>query len=590
MADQAPEVFVLPVKAGVQRDGTSYDSDYYQDVQWVRFQRSRPKKMGGYRAVTGVVSGPVRSLIVDSRQGVNSVHTFSKQGVQRLQIDANGSGGAIYDRTPAGFATGTDYTWSTSLMFSSTGGSYTALLAAATPDLGDIGSDVAGPVYSGDVTGTGALVPVSETIAAVVTPITTSGGCVVLQPFLFVYGSNGLIRNSNANDFSAATGWVTGGSNLANSANPSGTKIVKGLPMRGGTSSPSGLFWSLDSLIRVVFVGGTSIFRYDTVSASISVLSKSGIIEYDGLYFWAGVDRFFVYNGVVQELPNQLNSNYFFDNLNFAQRQKVWAMKVPRYGEIWWFYPRGSAVECTDVIIYNVRDNVWYDNRLARTAGYSSQVFQFPVMAGGEDTMQSTFVTFGSAVGFFKVGDVVTSTGGATGVVVKASTTSLNIVNQSALFLNGDVITNNNGTTATINSAPVMQQLDSIWQHEIGHDKVSGQVTSAIRSYFETTNFSYQTGGPTLGGQSGMNYQSRLVRVEPDFIQGGTMSLFIMGQKYANSPVVTSVPYLFDSTTEHLDLREQRRLLALRFESNVIGGYYEGGKILIAVEPGDVHA
>jgi hypothetical protein len=58
-----------------------------------------------------------------------------------------------------------------------------------------------------------------------------------------------------------------------------------------------------------------------------------------------------LYNGVVKEIPNTFNQNYFFDNLNYAQRQKVYATKVSRYGEIWWFYPSGDSTECNDAVI-----------------------------------------------------------------------------------------------------------------------------------------------------------------------------------------------------------------------------------------------
>jgi soluble lytic murein transglycosylase-like protein len=69
----------------------------------------------------------------------------------------------------------------------------------------------------------------------------------MLYPYLFTYGNFGLIKNSgpaNLND------WV---SPTANEVNITATKIVKGLPVRGGSAAPSGLFWSLDSLIRVSY-------------------------------------------------------------------------------------------------------------------------------------------------------------------------------------------------------------------------------------------------------------------------------------------------------------------------------------------------
>ena len=132
------------------------------------------------------------------------------------------------------------------------------------------------------------------------------------------------------------------------------------------STSPAGLFWALDSLIRVTYapqtVGASTFYwRYDIISSQTSVMSSSCFIEYDGIYYWCGIDRFLAYNGVVQEIPNNTNINFFFDNINYAQRQKVWATKVPRWGEIWWFYPAGDATECTNAIIYNVRDKIWYD-------------------------------------------------------------------------------------------------------------------------------------------------------------------------------------------------------------------------------------
>jgi hypothetical protein len=216
--------------------------------------------------------------------------------------------------------------------------------------------------------------------------ISVSGGVVTLHPYVFVYGNNGLIRNCSAGN---VQDWVSADANEVSVATG---KIVQGLPVRGGSNAPSGLFWSLDSLIRVSYIGGAGTppqyWRYDLISSQSSILSSQSVIEYDGIYYWCGVDRFLLYNGVVKEIPNQMNQNYFFDNLNYAQREKVWVSKVPRFGEVWWFYPRGDATECTDAIIYNIRENTWYDTGEAlgarRSAGYFSQVFHYPIAASWE--------------------------------------------------------------------------------------------------------------------------------------------------------------------------------------------------------------
>jgi hypothetical protein len=358
--------------------------------------------------------------------------------------------------------------------------------------------DVSGPEPTGDI-------------------VSVSGGVVALHPYIFVYGNSGLIKNNSKGN---PLDW---NSTDANEVNVATGKIVKGLPVRGGTNAPSGLFWSLDSLIRVSYIGAPDYWRYDIITSQSSILSSSGVIEYDGIYYWCGVDRFLMYNGVVQEIPNPMNQNWFFDDLNYTQRQKVWAWKVPRYGEIWWFYPRGSATECTDAIIYNVREKTWYDAgqsiHAQRSSGYFSQVFRYPVAGGTED--------IGS--GYTK-----------------------------------------------------------LWQHEVGVDVVDGASTSAIDSYFTTHDLSWVTGNPAQEAPTGENFWSRLERVEPDFLQDQEMTMYIIGRPYAQAADVTTGPYAFDSSTTKIDLKEQRRELRLKFESNIIGGDYQMGRILLSLDMGDV--
>lgn len=581
MAAQQPDVnvFTLTSKAGIKRDGTDLDNDFYQDGQWVRWQRGRPKKMGGFRAMSTVVTGPSRSVFVDSRAGSNTAHVFSPWGVQQLTFDVNGAGAGLVDRTPSGLPFNVNYNWQSDAMFNAGGGGNPVIVAASAPDLDSIASDATGGVYSGIVNATNAMTQISDSAGVIL----VSGGCVVLQPFLFLYGSNGLIRNSNANDFSVSTGWS--GTN-ANTGNFSGSKIVKGLPIRGGSTTPAGLFWALDSLIRVTYIGGTALWKYDPVG-SITVLSKQAMVEYDGIFYWPGADRFFAYTGVIQELPNNMNLNYFYDNLNFSQAQKIWAMKVPRYGEIWWFYPSGTNTECDKAVIFNVRENTWYDCALVRSAGYPAQVFRFPVMAGGEP-QATVLVTFTAGAGAFSNNEVVTGgTSGAKGTVARVLPGSLNLINTSLTFLNAETITGTSGATGTVNTVPASQQLDTLWAHEAGADRVKLQDVTAIESFFETTNFQWSTGGPSSESAAGATNNVILDTLEPDFVAVGPLTLTVRGKKYAQSPIVDSALIPFDGTTEYLSMREQRRQMSIKVDSNVVGGMYEMGKVLMTINPGD---
>jgi hypothetical protein len=583
MAD-LPTIFELVSQPGIKRDGTNLDNAFYQEGQWVRFQRGRPRKIGGYQQLSGQLLGPVRGVYVDSRSTGNTAHTFSTQGVERVLFDNSGVVSDITDRTPSGFTANDSYTWQTASMFQSGGSGTPTLIGCVTPDMANIASDDTGYLYAGDVTAKTALAQVSDSNG----PIQVSGGVCVLQPFVFVYGSNGLIRSSNPNDISTASGWTPGQGTVSN--NVAATKIVKGLQMRGGGNSPAGLFWALDSLIRVSFVGSASGFwKYDVLSDDVTVLSKSAIVEYDNVYYWVGSDRFFMYDGIVRELPNEMNLNFFFDNLNASQAQKVWALKVPRWGEIWWFFPSGTNTECDTAVIYNVREKTWYDTKIGRSAGFPARVFQSPLMAG--ELVSTTKLTYTQSAGAFSVGEQIQGlTSGAVGTIAKNTGSQLNLVNVTGTFQSGETIsdTMKNGTDqGTVSAAPSTQSLTSLWRHEYGTDRVVGTQVLAIDSYIVTNNFQWMTGGPIAEEGQGGNFQSRLTRVEPDFNMTGSMNLYVVGNAYAQAPTVTSSAYSFTASTEFVDLREQRREISLKFESNTAGGNWEMGKVLLTVEPGD---
>jgi hypothetical protein len=88
-----------------------------------------------------------------------------------------------------------------------------------------------------------------------------------------------------------------------------------------------------------------------------------------------------------------MNLNWFFDGLNPEQRSKVYAFKVPKFGEIWWCYPRDNATECTHAILFNVREGSWYDTALPesnRVAGSFCNAYAAPLLAGGLTNSVST--------------------------------------------------------------------------------------------------------------------------------------------------------------------------------------------------------
>jgi hypothetical protein len=658
------KVFALDTLPGIQRDGTVFDRNYYVDGRWVRFQRGRPRKMGGYREIVNNLAGPSRGIYVNPQNNFNNVYSGYNNGLQLVPIDNNGVGAGVTDITLSGFTPNANNLWQFDTYTDTNGTGNQILLNHPGQNLNDINNSVDTPVL-GNVIGTTTASPIGVfTIAATLNATTTvtvasttqigagqsvsgtnipsgttvtvvnnsttftisaaatgsgsvtltidnnvsvSGGVVVLHPYVFVYGNAGLLKNCSAGNIND---WVSADANEVNVATG---KIVQGLPVRGGTTAPSGLFWSTDSLIRVSYTpttvntGGaasTIYWRYDLISSQSSILSSQCVIEYDGIYYWVGVDRFLMYNGVVKEIPNAFNQNYFFDNLNYAAREKVYVTKVPRFGEVWWFFPSGDSTECNDAIVYNIRENCWYDAGQAigsrRSAGYFSQIFPYPINA--------TWVTNATGgVGAYTIGNngtgytngtypLVNLTGGtgtganAAVTVAGGVVTSFTLGSRGTGYTTGDVLGIDLVTAGAVFQLTITSTMNfvSLYQNEFGTDSVQGVTATAIESYFETNDLGWVTGGPSQPSPVGENRWLHIERLEPDFVQAGSMQLYVTGRPFAQSADQTSSAYDFTPTTNKIDMREQRRELRLRFVSNVQGGNYQLGKVIITADLGDV--
>jgi hypothetical protein len=533
MAENIVQIRSLP---GIKRDGTRLEGDQYVDGQWVRFQRGLPRKIGGYRSVNKYLNGVARSLHGYTLDLLTYIHAGSANLLERFYIDGSLNTSIISDRTPSTLVQSSANLWQFDV--DTSGGSGLQLIAQVAPNLNCICNSEGGQLFYGDEFGTAPLTEITNLPAT----YSATGGVVALHPYMVAFGNDGFVMWSVPGNPTDYTGSGAG------NAYVTGQKIVRGMPLRGGPgNSPSGLLWSADSLLRMTYVGGSPVFQFDTISAQSSILSAQSVIEYDGIFYWIGTDRFLSFNGVVREIENNLNLNFFFDNLNYSQRQKVFAMKVPRFGEIWWCFPKGDSTEPNHAVIYNVRENIWYDTELpngGRAAGLFPAVFRKPLMSGVLPSFlpETTRITEG-----------------------------------------GDIrITESGETRITEESGNPQYRM---WVHEVGTDEVDGLYINPILSYFETADLS-------LPVQTQTNRALQVLIMEPDFVQSGDMTVQAMGRANARAPEVTGEAKTIVETPQTpqeqiVYFKEERRQLRFRFTSNTVGGNYEMGLILAHVQPGD---
>ena len=523
---------------GIKRDGTKFEGDNYVDGQWVRFQRGLPRKIGGYRAISKYLREVSRAMHEFTQNSLTYVHSGSANLLERFYIDNNFNTSVITNRTPSTLATDPNNMWQFDAI-AAPGLGGMQLVAQVAPNLECICNADGGQLFFGDLFGTAPLQPITNLPVG----YSATGGVAVLHPYTFIFGNDGYVAFSVAGDPTDYTSLGSGAANIASQ------KIVRGVALRGGPgNSPSGLFWSADSLVRASFIGGAPVFQFDTISTQSSILGANTVIEYDGIFYWVGTDRFLMFNGVVREVPNNLNLNYFFDGLNQSQRQKVFAMKVPRYGEIWWCYPRGEATEPSHAVIYNIRENTWYDCELpngGRSAAVSPTVFPKPLMTG-----------------------VAPSVAPDQTRVTEASDTR---------------ITETGGDVRVTEDSGVDQY--RLWVHEVGVDDIDGLSLQPVLSFFETADMSL----PVTAQE---NKALQVLMIEPDFVQSGDMTMQVTGRANAKAPEISTEPHTIYETPptpqdQVVYFKTQRRELRFRFESNTLGGDYQMGLVLAHVQPGD---
>ena len=504
---------ILRSEPGVKRDGTKFDGNFYTDAQWTRFQRGLPRKVGGYRSISKYLTEISRGFNSFTQQSVQYCHSGSRHYLERFTIDRSGNCSIISNRTPSTLVDSEYNQWmfQTAYDASSTANS---LIAHVSPNLSCVCNDEGGQIFYGDLLGTTALTEITLPSGA-----NATGGIVMLFPYLMYYGTAGVV------------GWSVPGtpSDLSGSgsgiARVWGQKIVKGMPLRAGSgTAPAGIFWAYDAVLRATFTGGATVFQFDTIATDTSIMSGDSVVDFDGVFFWAGVDRFLMFNGVVREVPNQMNLNWFFDNINDGQRSKVFAFKVPHFGEIWFCYPRGDATECTHAVIYNVREQSWYDTELpnfGRASGGYNNGFAAPILTG----------------------------------VVPVAT--------------------------GVEASPIGYK---VWIHEQGVDEVDGQFVYPIESYFETADLSNLVQGKNKYVRI-TNIEPDFIQSGPMTVQVTGRANARAPEVYGTTftfPETATQPY-----EQIVMLKEQRRELRVRFSSNVVGGNYQMGQIIGHMDTGD---
>lgn len=517
-------VIPLDSKMGIKRDNTDYNSEYYIDGTWCRFYDNSPKKMGGYKLIYPGTEEIIRTLYEFNNSNTVNVYLGREiGGISFLNISSNGSIiGIEINRTPSGYVPVEGNIWMfDQINYLDTGNiPLSVIFAQVAPDDINTNNNVEGNIYYGGAYDTTLFQPVMDDAGPPV-QVTASGGIIVATPFVIAYGNSGVIRWSEAGN---PLLWKT--TNTAIIANT--PKIIAASNIRDNVNI-SVLFWCIDKLVRSTYDPATSPATFSSVilDDTISILSNNSVCEYNNIYYWVGNTQFYSYDGVVKKLPNNLSTDYFFNNLNRTYQGRIFTTIIKKYSEIWFHYPSGNSTECNAIIIYNTEYNTFYDASISRTCSVPpSAVLPYPLLAA------------------------------ATSVI--------------------------NPTTPPVMG--VFIQTYGIWMHEYGVDQILFDSIFAIESRIVTKYYSFAKDNPNT------NNCTILKRIENDFVQTGNIYFRILKKAWPNTPAFYSDYYIITPTTEKVDINNEdrmSRIWAIEFVSNEVGGDFILGKTQAIVSVGD---
>jgi hypothetical protein len=226
------------------------------------------------------------------------------------------------------------------------------------------------------ITGTDVPTAINEILISDQSRITIAFGCndygeTELDPML--------IRWSDVEDY---TSWdVAPTSQAGFNRLSSGSFIVGALQTRQEI-----LVWTDAALYSMQYLGFPFIFGFTILAENISIASPNTMATANGVTYWMGTDKFYVYAGRVETLPCSLRT-YVFNDINRNQEFQFFAGTNEGYSEVWWFYCSANSDVIDRYVIFNYLDRVWYYGTLTRTAWLDSPLREYPQAATGSNLL-----------------------------------------------------------------------------------------------------------------------------------------------------------------------------------------------------------
>jgi hypothetical protein len=373
----------LKIPPGVYRNGTEYQAmGRWYDSNLVRWFENTLRPIGGWQKHSASqMTGMCRGLITWRDNGGDrwiGAGTHSNLYVMN-------PAGTLKNITPTGFTTGI----ASSVLQTGYGNAAYGYYAYGTqrPDTGlatpatTWSLDTWGEYLVGCSSTDGKLYEwqlgfATPTIAAAITNAPTSCAALMVtnERIMFALGASGNPRLVKWSDQENNTTWTAAATNQAGDFEISSVGALKcGKRVRGVNI----LFTDVDAHVAS-YIGLPYVYSFEKVGSGCGVISAQAVAAIDTSAMWMSQSGFWSYDGYVKPMQCDVG-DYIFNNINYSQASKVYAVHNSQYGEVTWFYPSISSNENDSYVTYNYREGTWYYGLMARTAGTDRAVFANPM-------------------------------------------------------------------------------------------------------------------------------------------------------------------------------------------------------------------
>jgi hypothetical protein len=120
------------------------------------------------------------------------------------------------------------------------------------------------------------------------------------------------------------------------------------------------MVWSDNAAYLFQYTGSLFLYNSSLAGRDCGLIGPNAAVTVDGFAYWQGLDNFYFYNGTVQPMPNVEDiRTYVFNAIPANLQFQCAAVYVPKFHEIWFFYPTSGAVNCTNYVIFHINDQCW---------------------------------------------------------------------------------------------------------------------------------------------------------------------------------------------------------------------------------------